>query len=112
MFEVRPVQVGEIQLGIGQLPQQEIADAPLATGTDTQVGQRQLARGQAGLQQTRRNVVRAQMAGLYFPRQALGSLGDVPLATVVGRDLQYEAVVAGGQRFGLTHGSLQLGMEA
>ena len=101
MFEVRPEQVGEIQLGIGQLPQQEIADAVLATGADAQVGQRQVARCQARLQQFGGDVFRAQMPGLHFTRQALGGLGDIPLTTVVGGDLQDEAIAACGQRLGL-----------
>jgi hypothetical protein len=45
----------------------------LATGTDAQVGQWQLACGQAGLQQARGDVVRTQVAGLNFTRQALGA---------------------------------------
>src|SRR5690606_555703 len=35
--EVGPVGIAEIQLGVGNLPQQEIADALLASGTDQQI---------------------------------------------------------------------------
>src|SRR5512139_2028854 len=36
--EFGPQRVGEIQFGVGELPQQEIADALLAAGADEQVG--------------------------------------------------------------------------
>ena len=36
--EVGPEDVGEVQLRVGELPQQEIADALLAAGADQQVG--------------------------------------------------------------------------
>ncbi|MNH09764.1 hypothetical protein D3C79_692250 [compost metagenome] len=112
MFEVRPEQVGEVQLGVGQLPQQEVADAVLATGTDAQIGQRQVTCCQAGLQQLGGDVVRTQVAGLNFARQALGGLSDIPLATIIGSDLQDETIATSRQRLGLTHGGLQLRVEA
>src|SRR5580658_10705822 len=45
-IEVRPQAVGEVQLGIGEVPQQEIADAMFAAGADEQVRVRQLRQGQ------------------------------------------------------------------
>jgi hypothetical protein len=36
--EVRPEGVGEVELGVGQLPEQEVAQAQLAAGADHQVG--------------------------------------------------------------------------
>src|SRR5262245_25574473 len=47
--EIRPQRVAHVQLGIGQVPQQEIADAVVATGADEEVriadfAQRELAR--------------------------------------------------------------------
>src|SRR5262249_46935280 len=36
--EIRPQRLGEDKLGIGALPQQEIADALLAAGADQQIG--------------------------------------------------------------------------
>src|SRR3989304_145973 len=35
--EIRPQRIGEMQLGIGKLPEQKIAHAPLAAGADEQV---------------------------------------------------------------------------
>jgi len=83
----------------------------LATGTDAQVRQRQVAGNQAGLQQFGRDFVRLQVAGLHFAGKPLRSLGDVPLATVVGGNLQHKTVTAGGNGFSLTHGRLQLRVE-
>src|SRR5690606_8903222 len=47
--EVGPERVGEIQLGVGELPQQEITDALLAAGADEQIGL-----GRVGHRQVRR----------------------------------------------------------
>ena len=51
-LEIRPQARGEVQLGVGQVPQQEIADALLAAGADEQVrlrqpGERQVLRRSA-----------------------------------------------------------------
>ncbi len=51
------------------------------------------------------------MPGLHLTRQALSGLGDIPLTTVVGRDLQGETPAAGSQLLGFAHGRLQLGMK-
>src|SRR5450830_205878 len=66
---------------------------------------------QAGLQQFGRDLVRPQMASLHFAGKPLRSLGDVPLATIVGSDLQHKTVTASSNGLGLTHGRLQLRME-
>ena len=41
--EIRPQRVAEIQLGVSEVPQQEIADAMIAAGADEEVGIRRLA---------------------------------------------------------------------
>src|SRR6476661_2698237 len=38
--EVRPQGVAEVELGVGKVPQKEIADALVASGTDEEVGLR------------------------------------------------------------------------
>ncbi|MNL17844.1 hypothetical protein D3C87_1389640 [compost metagenome] len=83
----------------------------LATGADAQVRQRQIASRQTGLQQIRGDVFRTQVPGLNFPRQTLSGLRDIPLATVVGGDLQDETVGASGHVLGFTHGGLKLRMK-
>src|SRR5690349_11431392 len=40
--EVRPQRFGEVQLAVGELPEQEVADALLAAGADEQVGLRRV----------------------------------------------------------------------
>ena len=63
------------------------------------------------LEQVRGDVLGLQMPGLHLTRQALSSLGDIPLTAIIGGDLQGEAATAGGQQLGFAHGSLQLGVE-
>src|SRR5690606_12170763 len=40
--ELGPQQVGEIKLRVGQLPEQEVADALLAAGADEEIGLRRM----------------------------------------------------------------------
>ena len=92
--EVRPQQVGEIELGVGELPEQEIADALLAAGADEEIG----------LGRVRHRKVRLERFGHERParRERLGMRGeiaarglrDVPAAAVVGGDGEREPRVA------------------
>ncbi len=84
----------------------------LTAGADTQVRQRQITGCQAGLQQVRRDVIRTQVSSLHFTGQTLGSLGDIPLPAVVGRDLQNKTIAARRRGFRLAHRRLQFRMEA
>ena len=43
---LKPIDAGEVQLGIGGLPQQKIADAQLAAGANQQVRVRHMGQGQ------------------------------------------------------------------
>ncbi len=82
LVEVRPQRVAEVQLGVGEIPQQEIADALLAAGADQQVGIRQTGQRQLLAELRLVDVVRAQLAG----DAALGELprgaSDVPAPAV------------------------------
>ena len=82
LAEVRPQRVAEIQLGVGEIPQQEIADALLAAGADQQVGIRQPGQRQVRAERGLVDVVGAQLAG----DAALGELprgpSDVPAPAV------------------------------
>src|SRR5262249_18390020 len=49
-IEVGPQHVGEVQLGVGELPQQEVRDPLLPTGTDEQVGLGCVRHREEGLQ--------------------------------------------------------------
>ena len=85
--EVRPQRVGEIELAVGELPQQEVADALLAAGADEKVGLGRVAhrevRRERGLRDRRR-------AGSSL-RAAVQRLQDVPAAAVIGGDGEREA---------------------
>lgn len=83
----------------------------LAAGADAQVGQRLVAGHQATLEQLGGDIVRRQVPALDLPRQALCGLDDVPLAAVVGGDLEEETGIAGSGGFRFAHGRLQLRME-
>ena len=48
--KVGPQQVGEIELGIGCLPEQEVADTQFAAGTDEEVGVGIVAGGEVATQ--------------------------------------------------------------
>ena len=69
-IHVRPQCFGEPQLGVGELPQQEVADAQVAPGADEEVGRREV--GQRG--------VRAE-----------GGFVDVPGLQASGRDFLGQA---------------------
>jgi hypothetical protein len=38
LIEIGPEHIGDVQLGVGQLPEQEVADPLLTAGADQQVG--------------------------------------------------------------------------
>src|SRR5690606_29472298 len=112
MFEIGPVQIGEVQLGIGQLPQQEIADPPLAPGTDAQIRQREGRGAESPFQCADIDVAGLDQAVGHIPGQRACCLGDIPLATVVGRYQQLHAGAAVGAGLGISHGGAQFGAAA
>src|SRR6266850_4605737 len=107
--EIRPQLVGEVELGIGQLPQQEVADALLAAGTDEQIGLGRVAhrqvRGKMGLAV---RILRIRQ----FPHHAVDRLQDVPASAVIGGNGEREPVVAGGQLLRVADQSGQTRLEA
>src|SRR5882757_114367 len=91
-IEIRPQYIGEVQLGVGELPKQKIADSALSAGADQQIGvgpecQRQLLRKS-------RLVDRRDLA---FPcrlsLQAQRRLNDVPASAVAGANGQIQPLV-------------------
>src|SRR5450759_1626423 len=58
-IEVRPQQVGEIELRIGKLPQQKVADSMFAAGADEQIRLGRVSHGQI-----RRKGVRIESSGI------------------------------------------------
>src|SRR5690554_2818485 len=97
LVEVGPQRVGEVQLGVGELPQQEVADALLATGPDEEVRLRRIGHRQLGADLGLGEVAAARVAR----GEAVERRDDVPASAVVGGHGQHQAVVAGRQRLGL-----------
>src|SRR5579859_25467 len=94
--EVRPEFVGEIELGVGKLPEQEIADALLPASTDEQVRLGRVVHGQI-----RREMCLAKTArwlGL-IACHAVDRLQDIPAPAIVRCDRQGKPVVGCRQHF-------------
>src|SRR6266404_3925815 len=88
LVEVRPQAVGEVQLGVRALPQQEVAQAPLAAGANQQI---HLGRRRQGMIDVRepRGEARTVDAGLGL--QAPAGLEEAMLRGVVHGDAQMHA---------------------
>src|SRR5687768_17551780 len=95
--EIGPERVGEVQLGVRELPQQEVADALLAPGADEEVGLRRVAHGKVGRKLLFLNFL---CPGVFLEKPA-HRLQDVPAAAVVRGDGEREPPVAGGARLAL-----------
>src|SRR6478672_9285353 len=68
LAEVGPQGVDEHQLGIGALPEQEIADALLAAGADQEVGIGHAGGQQLAFEQILVDALRRQLTGRHLPR--------------------------------------------
>ena len=96
--EIRPEQVGEIELGVGELPQQEVRNPLLAAGADEEVGLRRVGHREERLDRL------GTQAGLVVQRLgierevAARRLRDVPAPAVIRGDRQREPRVGGGLR--------------
>ncbi len=74
--EIGPQRVDEQKLGIGGLPEQEIAEAVLAAGADQEVRLRQAAGEQAGSEKLRRDGLGIEAAFLGGAGQLARGIGD------------------------------------
>ena len=108
-IEIGPERIGEIQLGIGELPHQEVADALLTAGTDEQIRFRRVRHRKMGFEIGFPE--RGCQLGL-FGQQRMGCLQDVPAATVVRANCQRELPVQRGLGFGTFDQVNQLVVEA
>ena len=82
-----------MQFGIGQLPEQEIAEPLLTTGADQQIWIG-LARGvQLGREGALINSLRVQFPTLNLKSQSAGRLHQLLAAAVVGADIEMNAGV-------------------
>src|SRR5271170_2522432 len=77
LAEIRPQRVDEHQLGVGTLPQHEIADALLAAGADQQVGIGHARRQQLALESILVDAIGGELAGCDLPGEAADGLQDL-----------------------------------
>src|SRR5438270_47151 len=87
LAEVGPQGVDEDQLGVGALPQQEIADALLAAGADQQIRVGHAGGQQLALEARLVDALGRQFAGGDAPRQAAGGAQDLVARAVVDADV-------------------------
>src|SRR5690606_20422056 len=81
--EIRPQPVDEEQLGIGRLPEQEVADALLAAGADQQIRVRNAFGEQMAPDQVLVDVLHPELAGLHLggdPARRPGNLCTAAIA--------------------------------
>jgi hypothetical protein len=100
LVEIRPQDLGEIQLGVSQVPQAEVAHALLAPGADEQVGLGRIGQRQVGRQV---RLVEAGAAIRVVAQQPVDCLHDVPAPAVVCGDGEGEPRVGRSQGFGFAH---------
>ena len=62
-IEIRPEGVGEMQFGIGKIPQQKIGDTPFTAGTDQEIRRRQPGQGPMPVDQGFVDIGRIEIAG-------------------------------------------------
>src|SRR5690349_2836095 len=95
--EIRPERRREVELGVGELPKEEIADALLSPGADEQVGLGRIVEREMRSELVLGVAARRNRPG---PHQPAEGLHQIPAAAVVRRDRQGEPRVGGGQVFG------------
>src|SRR5688572_18570152 len=105
--EIRPQRLGEIELGISELPEEEVRDALLAPGADEQIGLGRIAHREVWRE--RRFVDRGASA---IREHAVHRLQDVPASAVVRRDGEGELTVVRGERLAARDQLADLGAEA
>src|SRR4051794_30965827 len=91
--EIGPQRVGEVELAVGELPEQEVADPLLAAGADEQIGLGRVAHGEVGGEIVLADFV---FRTVRF-RQPPEGLENIPAPPVVGGDGERELAISGGQ---------------
>ena len=97
--EVRPKDVSDIKLGIGELPQQEIADAEFASCTDQEIRIGKTGRSKVSGQAFFVDRFRTEFSSRYPGTQGLNSVDQFRPASVVKGYKQPQSCVAGGKPF-------------
>src|SRR5579871_1847917 len=107
LAEVGPQRVGEVEFRIGEVPQQEVADALLAAGAYEEVRIRTVT-------QSHGRAEGCFIGGLELAldRKAARRVQDVPAPAVADSDIEQHAWVLRSERFRFCHAGLQLLREA
>src|SRR5579862_7187681 len=94
-IEIRPQGIGDENLRVGNLPEQEVADAHFAAGADEQIGV-----GEAGSVEVLFELGLGELfrgaGGALFGEDAVGGVHNFGAAAVVERDAQHYTRVFGG----------------
>src|SRR5215203_6277647 len=92
--------IRDVELCVGDLPEQEVRDAELAAGTDHQVDLGYVGGVEVACEGHLVDVVRRETVRHY----PAGGVHDLRTPTVVERDVNVQAVVPRGEILGLLHG--------
>src|SRR5688572_23504567 len=103
LVEIRPQHIADVDLGIGEIPQQEIADAMIAAGADEQVRIRHVAEAEFFREARLVDGVDTDGAACDFRGQLARRLQDVPASAVTHGHLQPEAGVGGHELLARGH---------
>src|SRR5438874_1118848 len=109
--EIRPKGLGEHQLGIGALPEQEIADALLAAGADQQIGIGQLGGEQMLGDQLLVDGVERQIPAPDPGRDSASRSDDLGPPAIGQGDGQVDAAIIPGQFLGFVDHRDNVGRE-
>src|SRR6185312_14333636 len=108
LAEVGPQDVAEIELGVREVPQQEVADAAFAACADEEIRVRDAGERQGRGETRLIHLLRLEAARGHVAGETARGGDDVPTAAVTHGDIEQHARVAGGERFGFRHAGTQL----
>src|SRR5688500_15987376 len=109
--EIWPQRIADVQLGVRQVPQQEIADAVITAGAYEQVRVRQIGERELATEAGLIDGFERQRATRHLGSETPRGLHDVPAAAITHRHLHVEPRVRAGELFARRHARLQLDAE-
>src|SRR5207245_8255333 len=100
LAEVGPQGVGHVHLGVRELPEEEVAEAHLATGADQEVGIRDAVRAEVPGERAGGDLLRVEVAAPHAPRDGARRARDLLAPAVAHGEDHGHAGVAPGRRDG------------
>src|SRR5688572_9313861 len=94
--EIGPEFGGDVHLGVGKLPEEEIGETHLAGGADEEVGVGVIASVEMFAEHVDVDHGAIDVAGIDLAEQAFDAIDDLEAAAVTEREDQRQAVVPGG----------------